>query len=59
MNVPLLRSGFRLVVFSLIIMIIVLFYRRGIMGTRELNWDSITAFFMKRRNAEKEGGEKA
>jgi hypothetical protein len=40
-------------------MIIVLFYRRGIMGTRELNWDSVTAFFMKRRNADKEGGEKA
>ena len=59
MNVPLLRSGFRLVVFSLIIMIIVLFYRRGIMGSRELNWDSVTAFFMKRRNADKEGGEKA
>ncbi len=48
-----------LVVFSLIIMIIVLFYRRGIMGSRELNWDSVTAFFMKRRNADKEGGEKA
>ena len=35
-EVPLLRNGFRLVVFSLIIMIVVLFFRRGIMGTREL-----------------------
>ena len=34
--VPLLRNGFRLVVFSIIIMIVVLFFRRGIMGTREL-----------------------
>ena len=36
MKVPLLRNGFRLVVFSIIIMIVVLFFRQGIMGTREL-----------------------
>ena len=35
-EVPLLRNGFRLVVFSLIIMIVVLFFRQGMMGTREL-----------------------
>lgn len=35
-KVPLLRNGFRMVVFSIIIMIVVLFFRRGIMGTREL-----------------------
>ena len=35
-EVPLLRNGFRLVVFSLIIMIVVLFFRQGIMGTKEL-----------------------
>ena len=35
-EVPLLRNGFRLVVFSIIIMIVVLFFRRGIMGTKEL-----------------------
>ena len=35
-EVPLLRNGFRLVVFSVIIMIVVLFFRQGIMGTREL-----------------------
>ena len=35
-HVPLLRNGFRLVVFSLIIMIVVLFFRQGIMGDREL-----------------------
>ncbi len=37
-EVPFLRNGFRLVVFSIIIMIVVLFFRRGIMGDREL-WD--------------------
>lgn len=35
-KVPLLRNGFRMVVFSVIIMIVVLFFRRGIMGTKEL-----------------------
>ena len=35
-QVPLLRNGFRLVVFSIIIMIVVLFFRRGIMGDKEL-----------------------
>ena len=35
-EVPLLGNGFRLVVFSVIIMIVVLFFRRGIMGDREL-----------------------
>ena len=42
-EVPLLRNGFRLVVFSIIIMIVVLFFRRGILGTNVLpdvirNW---------------------
>ena len=37
-KVPLLRSGFRMVVFSIVIMIVVLFFRKGIMGEKEL-WD--------------------
>jgi branched-chain amino acid transport system permease protein len=36
-QVPLLRSGFRMVVFSVIIMAVVLFYRRGIMGDKEFS----------------------
>ena len=35
-KLPLLRSGFRMVVFSVIIMIVVLFFRTGIMGNKEL-----------------------
>ena len=50
-EVPLLRNGFRLVVFSFIIMIVVLFFRQGIMGTREL-----PDLFRKKRTAE--GGAK-
>lgn len=36
-NAPgIFRNGFRLVVFSVIIMVVVLFFRKGIMGTKEL-----------------------
>ena len=37
-QVPLLGSGFRMVVFSVVIMLVVLFFRRGLMGDREL-WE--------------------
>ena len=40
-KVPLLRSGFRMVVFSFVIMIIVLFFSKGIMGDKELTWEGI------------------
>ncbi len=36
-KVPLLRNGFRMVVFSIVIMVIVLFFSQGIMGTNEIN----------------------
>ncbi len=45
-KVPLLRNGFRMVVFSVVIMVIVLFFSQGIMGNREIN---IGALFKKRR----------
>lgn len=35
-QVPFLREGFRMVAFSVVIMVVVLFFRRGIMGDREL-----------------------
>ena len=36
MTMPFLRNGFRMVAFSLIIMVIVLFFRQGLMGDKEL-----------------------
>ena len=36
-KLPLLRTGFRMVVFSIVIMIVVLFFRKGIMGDREIS----------------------
>ncbi|MCR4908845.1 MAG: branched-chain amino acid ABC transporter permease [Lachnospiraceae bacterium] len=40
-KVPLLRNGFRMVVFSVVIMVIVLFFSQGIMGNRELSFSRL------------------
>ena len=43
-RIPLLGYGFRMVVFSVLIMIVVLFFRKGIMGTREVSvYDDVRA----------------
>mgnify|MGYP002624957789 CR=1 FL=1 len=42
--IPLFRPGLRMVVFSILLMVCVLFWRHGIMGTRELTWDKIINF---------------
>ena len=52
-KVPLLRSGFRMVVFSVVIMIIVLFFSKGIMGDKELSWAGIGGLLKKRRPKKK------
>ena len=60
-KVPFLRSGFRMVVFSVVIMIIVLFFSKGIMGDKELTWEGIGGLLKKLKKnkaapaAEKEG----
>lgn len=59
-RVPLLRSGFRMVVFSVVIMIIVLFFSQGIMGDKELTFEGIGGWLKKHKKpkpvpAEKEG----
>ena len=41
--------GMRMVVFSLVLLAIILYRREGIMGTRELTWKSIGAFFRRGR----------
>jgi len=38
-NIPLFRPGLRMVVFSILLMAVVLFYSRGLMGDKELTWD--------------------
>ena len=55
-KLPLMRPGFRMVVFSVIIMLIVLFFRRGIMGSKEIS----VARLLNRLSAKKAAkGEKA
>lgn len=46
-TVPLLRPGFRMVIFSVILMVVVLFFRRGIMGDKEFSWDAVASIFKK------------
>ncbi|AFA49041.1 branched-chain amino acid ABC transporter permease [Acetobacterium woodii] len=41
LDLPIFRPGLRMVVFSFLLMAIVLFYRKGLMGTNELTWDFI------------------
>lgn len=43
-SIPLFRPGLRMVVFSILLMACVLFWRHGIMGTNELTWDKILTF---------------
>ena len=47
-QVPLFRPGFRMVVFSVVIMIVVLFFRRGIMGDNEFDIERITKWCRKK-----------
>ena len=51
-EVPLLRSGFRMVAFSVVIMAVVLFYRQGIMGDKEISLSRLG-----RRLTRRKGGE--
>ena len=52
-KVPFLRSGFRMVVFSVVIMIIVLFFSKGIMGDKELTWEDIGGWLKKLKSKKK------
>ncbi|MCR5002718.1 MAG: branched-chain amino acid ABC transporter permease [Lachnospiraceae bacterium] len=49
-KLPLLRNGFRMVVFSVVIMVIVLFFSQGIMGNNEINLGAL----LKKSGAKKE-----
>lgn len=56
------RNGFRKVIFSIVIMVIVLFFSKGLMGDKELSLQGIKRFFANpfglrsRRKAKSEGG---
>ena len=42
--------GLRMVVFSALLMIAVLFFRNGVMGNKEITWDKLFNFFKKVKN---------
>ena len=50
-SVPFFRDGFRKVVFSVIIMVIVLFFSKGIMGNEELSFRGLTRRFSKKKKS--------
>ncbi len=60
-EIPIFRAGFRMVIFSVLLMVIVLFYPRGLMGNKEFSWDniykSLKHFFGRFKSKDKKGGE--
>ncbi len=40
-TMPLFKTGFRMVIFSILLMIVVLFFRRGLMGSQEFSWQAL------------------
>ena len=53
-SIQILRPGFRKVVFSVVIMCIVLFYQKGIMGDKEFSISGIAGFFRRLKNKRKQ-----
>jgi len=47
-------SGMRMLIFSLILMVAVLFFRHGILGDREFSWEALFSAFKKRHSTEGE-----
>lgn len=63
-QIPLFRTGFRMVIFSILLMLVVLFYRRGIMGNHEFSWDGLGRVikgipnkFLRKKAEQKTGGD--
>jgi branched-chain amino acid transport system permease protein len=57
-NIPLFRAGFRMVIFSALLMILVLFFRNGLLGQKELSWGMVKNWLDKKilRKKENKGG---
>lgn len=56
-EIPLFRPGFRMVIFSILLMVVVLFYRKGLMGSREFSWKFLYPTYWKEKFAKKKAGE--
>ena len=53
LNVPGI-PGMRMVIFSILLLCVILFYRRGLMGTREFNWDWVINKIKRKKSGSKE-----
>ena len=40
-------EGMRMVVFSALLMLVIILWRRGIFGSKEFSWNSVFSFFAK------------
>ncbi|QEE09331.1 branched-chain amino acid ABC transporter permease [Bartonella kosoyi] len=47
--------GLRMVIFSLLLLIIILFWRKGLMGQREFSWNGIYSFLTRKKFSNTEG----
>ncbi|MDF2484198.1 MAG: ABC-type transporter, integral rane subunit [Herbinix sp.] len=56
-QIPFFRTGFRMVIFSIILLVVVLFYQKGIMGKNEFSWERLEKRF-KKLISPKKGGAK-
>ncbi len=51
-------GGMRMVVFSILLMLVIILWRRGIFGSKEFSWNRIFEFFAKfKKSPEKEAGQ--
>jgi branched-chain amino acid transport system permease protein len=57
-QIPLFRNGFRMVVFSALLMVVVLFYRRGLMGANEFSWEMFSPGYWLKRKLKSGGARK-
>lgn len=58
-QVPLFKTGFRMVIFSVVLLLIVLFYQRGLMGRNEFTWEGLVRAFNKLKSkSSNKGGSK-
>ena len=46
-------SGMRMVIFSILLLLVILYYRQGLMGTREFNWDWVLDRFKGGKSGER------
>lgn len=47
--------GLRMVIFSILLMIVVLYRQRGLMGNKEFSWDMVSGLFRRKNDARKGG----